>query len=326
MRRVSIWTSSRFIHPFCRVFSANFNLVTRLVCILFFCLVSRTDARALSNSDNSHLSAATVEEETVKSRDFQEQWILPRRKWHFVANYLYNYGYTDSLLAEDATKELREGLRQFGKDIGYTGRRLKYKKLLKVMQEPRCSLKNDKFSSRIKRYITNSQKWTFTDLSWKFSDPYILFKRPRDFDVVRSTIEHALDMWSRASNRVLRFEDLTDVNETAADISIFFARGDHGDHEPFDGKGGIVAHSGYPMEGRIHFDASELWTINGERGIDLRYVTLHELGHALGLRHSRHKNAVMHPIYHRIPKEIALSSDDIKGMRHLYDTPILKPN
>lgn len=79
-------------------------------------------------------------------------------------------------------------------------------------------------------------------------------------------------MWSRASDGELTFEDVTDTNATA-DLDMFFARWDHGDHEPFDGKGGIVAHSGYPMEGKVHFDASELWTINGKNGIDLRYVS-----------------------------------------------------
>lgn len=68
------------------------------------------------------------------------------------------------------------------------------------------------------------------------------------------------------------FDDVTDTN-TTADLDLFFARWDHGDHEPFDGNGGIVAHSGYPMEGKVHFDASELWTINGKSGIDLRYVS-----------------------------------------------------
>jgi Matrixin len=85
-------------------------------------------------------------------------------------------------------------------------------------------------------------------------------------------LAHALDMWSRASDGQLRFDDVTDMN-TTADMDMFFARWDHGDHEPFDGKGGIVAHSGYPMEGKVHFDASELWTINGKNGIDLRYVS-----------------------------------------------------
>jgi Matrixin len=47
-------------------------------------------------------------------------------------------------------------------------------------------------------------------------------------------------------------------------------------------------------------------------------VTLHELGHALGLRHSQEKGAIMHPIYRRAEHRLALAEDDIAGIRALY--------
>lgn len=52
-----------------------------------------------------------------------------------------------------------------------------------------------------------------------------------------------------------------------------FAKYDHGDQEAFDGKGGIIAHSGYPSDGIVHLDGSEFWSINGKKGLDLRYVS-----------------------------------------------------
>ena len=48
-------------------------------------------------------------------------------------------------------------------------------------------------------------------------------------------------------------------------------------------------------------------------------VTLHEIGHALGLRHSEKDGAIMHPIYRRKDSDsLALTDDDIRGIRALY--------
>jgi hypothetical protein len=46
-----------------------------------------------------------------------------------------------------------------------------------------------------------------------------------------------------------------------ADINISFLRGRHGDGKPFDGRGIILGHASKPMEGVVHFDDDEPWTI-----------------------------------------------------------------
>lgn len=80
-------------------------------------------------------------------------------------------------------------------------------------------------------------------------------------------------MWSRASGEVLLFDEMPSESNASADINVYFAAYDHGDFEQFDGPGGVVAHSAYPMAGQVHFDASEQWTTNDKgRGVDLRYV------------------------------------------------------
>ena len=70
-------------------------------------------------------------------------------------------------------------------------------------------------------------------------------------------------------------------------IDISFNRFNHGDGDPFDGRGGTLAHAYFPIYGgNAHFDDSEFWTINSYRGTNLLQTAAHEFGHSLGLSHS----------------------------------------
>ncbi|CAF1069596.1 unnamed protein product [Didymodactylos carnosus] len=142
-------------------------------------------------------------------------------------------------------------------------------------------------------------------------------------EFVDRAIYHALLIWSYPS--MLRFRAATEQEEP--DIEFLFAQGYHEDGYRFDGKGAVLAHAFYPDEylgGDVHYDEDEDWTAyrENEYGLmDLFSVTVHELGHSLGLMHSNIPDAIMFPYYRGYSPDIKLHSDDIAGIRTLYGEP-----
>jgi hypothetical protein len=130
-------------------------------------------------------------------------------------------------------------------------------------------------------------------------------------------IKQAFAIW--ASEAPLTFSEVS--NQADADIVVAWATGDHGDGDPFDGPGDVLAHASFPnpYDNRqvfLHFDDDERWVNSDSANVDLLTVAAHEIGHTLGLAHSSDPNALMFPSYsgpHR-----SLESDDIEGVKSIY--------
>jgi Matrixin/Glucodextranase, domain B len=136
-------------------------------------------------------------------------------------------------------------------------------------------------------------------------------------DSAQSEIARAFSEWNKIVQ--VSFSPSTNPNGPKT-IAVLFATYAHGDGYPFDGPGGILAHTFYPaptnpepIAGDMHFDDSENWHIGGD--VDLFSVALHETGHALGLGHSNDSADVMYPYYKQVT---GLAAGDTQAILTLY--------
>lgn len=74
------------------------------------------------------------------------------------------------------------------------------------------------------------------------------------------------------------------------------------------------------LAGDVHFDADEPFAVNSNDSfkVDFNWISLHELGHSLGLDHSSDINSVMFPLYIGRIEDLELAFDDQEGIQQLY--------
>ncbi|XP_077431932.1 matrix metalloproteinase-23 [Vanacampus margaritifer] len=180
--------------------------------------------------------------------------------------------------------------------------------------------------SRNKRYTLTPEK-----LKWdKFKLTYKLLSYPTNLINATDTrrgIAKAFTMWSDVSP--FSFREVPADQE--ADIKIGFYPVNHTDclqsylHHCFDGITGELAHAFFPPTGEIHFDDHEYWILGNMRfswkkGVwltDLVHVATHEIGHVLGLMHSRNQKAIMH-LNATLTGRKLITQDEVWGLHRLY--------
>ncbi|NXU23283.1 MMP7 protein, partial [Thalassarche chlororhynchos] len=177
-----------------------------------------------------------------------------------------------------------------------------------TMKQPRCGVPD------IADYKTfpGNPRWKKTHLTYKI----VSYTPDLPQKKVDDAIRRAFMVWSDVTP--LQFQR---VFKGHADIVIGFARREHGDGYPFDGRGNTLAHAFAPGEGLggdAHFDDDERWS-ESNREVNLFLVAAHEFGHSLGLAHSNVREALMYPIYSYVnPETFRLSEDDRRGIQKLY--------
>ncbi|KAG6720807.1 hypothetical protein I3842_03G079800 [Carya illinoinensis] len=135
--------------------------------------------------------------------------------------------------------------------------------------------------------------------------------------ISRGVFAYAFKKWEE----VTKFKFHEASRGEKADVVIGFHRGEHGDGRPFDGNGGILAHSFSPTIGALHLDADEKFNHRpkiGNNESDYVWVAMHEIGHILGLTHSSEEKAIMFAYVEDGLTRRALHQDDIMGIHALY--------
>ncbi|MGH3800560.1 MAG: matrixin family metalloprotease [Pseudonocardiaceae bacterium] len=196
---------------------------------------------------------------------------------------------------------------------------------LKLMRQPRCPIVDFEPDELGGPGVEDSDPFVFTGDTWDERNlRWFLQTGTPDLPDEAAAIQRAFDTW--AAQVPLTFTRVTTAAN--AHFTVQWLTGDHGDGFPFDGSGSggfnIFAHAFFPEDGRIHFDEAETWAhSHGSGNVDLESVALHEIGHAIGLRHSGLSDAVMFFAINTQRRQ--LHEADIRGIKSRYPPVVFAP-
>ncbi|XP_031328440.1 collagenase 3-like [Photinus pyralis] len=232
-------------------------------------------------------------------------------------NFLSKYGYM-SKVSEGASHaefkpSVKKALKEFQEYYKLPTDEEFYDDTFAFIMRPRCG-NEDILSS----YSVAPYKWEKKTIYY-----YLAYS---DYRALARTKE-AFQTWGRYAN--LKFAYKT----SGYDILITFQNLNHSMYlnphstcqRTLDGRGGELAHANFPTRSQtpieIHMDWGEAWYFEDSNippadSTSYYAVLVHEIGHALGLEHSKDEDAIMFPYITRGKHD--LSADDIVGIRKLY--------
>ncbi|HEY5854095.1 MAG TPA: matrixin family metalloprotease [Aldersonia sp.] len=237
-----------------------------------------------------------------------------------VRESLIQFGYLredmDRAPAQEYTKTLQRSMRLFQRYVGLPATGNLDVATLKLLSAKRCGMKDIPYEA-LEDALTDAGDEETDPFTFRFnSGPwsthnlnYRIYNGTPDVVNEVAIVDQAFGVWQAVCP--LRFTR----TDGSAHINIGWETGDHGDGSPFDGAGTIVAHGFYPQNGRLHFDDAEGWNTAGGN-VDLLNVAIHEIGHVLGLGHSRERNTIMWPFVQNGRHH--LGEEDIRGILSLY--------
>ncbi|KAG5671614.1 hypothetical protein PVAND_001807 [Polypedilum vanderplanki] len=178
--------------------------------------------------------------------------------------------------------------------------------------------------TRQKRYDLMSTKWHKPHITWSFNHKNGSFTS--ETPKIRRILHEAFQIWQEHST--LTFQELS-ANDEDVDIKLSFEKKEHPDIDPFHFSDITLAHAFQPGEGLGgdgHYKESIDWDFDvlfneppPEGKMSFFAVALHEIGHSLGLAHSRISDSVMYEYYSM--STATLAEDDIRAIQHIYGVP-----
>lgn len=229
-----------------------------------------------------------------------------------TTDYLQKYGYLNNS-DQHSISHLEDALINFQDYYNLPVDGTLNNETINLMNSPRCGVTDSPYEMKTLR------RWNKQNISWHF---------PLSNSKMKEIVTKVFNIWQEVTN--LKFTYST----KNPDILISFS-GKQFNHTNsprcqtgncvfnFDGNGGVLAHASFPNNDNcveVHLDSNEDWyyeyDIAPESKVSLFAVLLHEIGHSLGLPHSKDVNSIMFGYYSGYVME--LSQNDIDTTRNLY--------